>query len=316
MKRLAGLDALRGIAALLVLAYHILTMLPGHPVWAEAIASTVDLGKLGVAIFFLISGFVIPFSLNNGLAAFWIGRAARLLPALWLSILFCLALGEPLQSSTQLFANAFMLNLPLQQRYISDPYWTLSWELYFYAIVSVAYAFGWLKSPRTFGLLACGFAIGVMLISPRCSYLMFMFSGTLLRMVLLDKNEEAKRWLCAALGTLGGIIILWMIFGTRPPEFFAALVLALPVFLLAWNRSPRPAMIWLGNISYSLYLFHLPILELLAPLPAWAFAALGIALPLLVAALVYRWVEKPAMAAGKALARRAAASQPAAVTAS
>lgn len=301
--RLQGLDGLRGLAALLVFAQHFLFILNKHGhAWADAIISTVDLGKFGVSLFFLISGFVIPFSLQKGLAAFWIGRAARLLPALWLSMLFCVALGYQVQSGAQLFANAFMVTMPMDQANISAPYWTLGWEMYFYGIVSLAFIFGWLKSPRTFGLLAIGFAFGIFY-DARSTYLLFMFAGTLLRMVLIDNNEGAKRWLCAALGILAGIIFLWALFGSRPPEFFTALVLAPPVFLLLWNRAPHPALIWLGNVSYSLYLFHLPILDALDKLPTLAFTALGLALPLVAAGLVYRYVEKPAMALGKAVSR-------------
>jgi peptidoglycan/LPS O-acetylase OafA/YrhL len=77
----------------------------------------------------------------------------------------------------------------------------------------------------------------------------------------------------------------------------------------AFARALRCALFaWLGRISYSLYLCHLPIM--IASLfvfdgilqPIWSIA---IALPiiLLVAAASYRWVECPAMVLGRRLTR-------------
>ena len=304
MSRLHGLDGLRGLAALLVFVQHLLYILSerGHA-WAGSIVYTVDLGQFGVSLFFLISGFVIPFSFRDNFAGFWVGRAFRLLPALWLSILFCLALGERLDSGTQLFANAFMLLHLTEQRLISGPYWTLQYEMDFYAIMALAFAFGWLRKPSTFGLLAIAFGL-VSMFNPWFSYLIFMFTGALLRMVLIERDEPARLWLYAAIGTLAVLYILWARFGSRPPQVYIGLALALPTFLLLWKRVTHPALIWLGAVSYSLYLFHLPILEALAPLPTPAFAILGISLPMLVAAAVYRCVERPMMGKGKAISNR------------
>jgi peptidoglycan/LPS O-acetylase OafA/YrhL len=265
----------------------------------------VDLGKFGVALFFLISGFVIPFSLSGSLTAFAIGRAARLLPALWLSIAFCIALGAAVQSQTHLFANAFMLTHLLGQPKFSEPFWTLSWELYFYVIAGVAFAARQIDRPGTFGLLAIGFA-SLSVLDPRFTYLVFMFTGTLLRMRLLEQHAEAGGWLYSSVAALGAACCLWALRTDRPPEFFVGLALALPTFLVLRERLTHPSLLWLGSISYSLYLFHLPIIETLqmASLPPLAFTLLGIALPIACAALIFRLVEEPMIAHGKALARK------------
>ena len=77
-----GLDGLRGIAVLAVLAYH--ASLPGS-----------DGGFLGVEVFFVLSGYLITGLLlldlqhrgRPDLKRFWLRRARRLLPALWLLLL-------------------------------------------------------------------------------------------------------------------------------------------------------------------------------------------------------------------------------------
>jgi peptidoglycan/LPS O-acetylase OafA/YrhL len=78
----AGLDGIRAIAVLAVIAYHL------NFSWAQG-------GKLGVGVFFTLSGYLITDLLlshfertgNLGLKIFWIRRARRLLPALFLMLL-------------------------------------------------------------------------------------------------------------------------------------------------------------------------------------------------------------------------------------
>src|SRR5215469_6079063 len=78
--RLAWLDALRGVAALCVVADHGsgLVLWPG-----QAFASRwLDLGQYGVFVFFLVSGYIIPASLERkgSVRGFWISRTFRLYP--------------------------------------------------------------------------------------------------------------------------------------------------------------------------------------------------------------------------------------------
>ena len=84
LARVAGLDGLRAIAVMVVLAFH---LTPGFAIG----------GYLGVDIFFVVSGFIITRLLliehvgTGGirLGAFWVRRARRLLPALVLLLLVC-----------------------------------------------------------------------------------------------------------------------------------------------------------------------------------------------------------------------------------
>jgi peptidoglycan/LPS O-acetylase OafA/YrhL len=66
--RLRRIDALRGIAALLVVWLHVAESYVGlGPIdgrWMYEFARSIDVGRVGVVAFFLISGFVIPFSIR------------------------------------------------------------------------------------------------------------------------------------------------------------------------------------------------------------------------------------------------------------
>jgi len=66
--RLNYLDSGRGFAALIVMVFHAILFI--HAFEPEAFAQSsyllneyIDLGKIGVIVFFLISGFVIPYSI-------------------------------------------------------------------------------------------------------------------------------------------------------------------------------------------------------------------------------------------------------------
>ncbi|MGI5287853.1 acyltransferase family protein [Nonomuraea polychroma] len=146
--RLAWLDALRGPAALAVTMHHAgWTFIPA--IWAE-VDRRIDLGTWGVFVFFLVSGYIIPASLERrgDVRAFWTGRAFRLLPlllaacglALLLAQIGVLALhpglGErplPLVVLGNLTMLQELLNLPA----VISVTWTLSYEMAFY-LMSVA----------------------------------------------------------------------------------------------------------------------------------------------------------------------------------
>ena len=79
--RLGWLDALRGIAALTVAVYHL--ALPFYWVpHGTQIPSYADPGIFGVLLFFLVSGYIVPASLERrgDVRAFWIGRICRIYP--------------------------------------------------------------------------------------------------------------------------------------------------------------------------------------------------------------------------------------------
>ncbi|TMR19227.1 acyltransferase [Nonomuraea turkmeniaca] len=146
--RLAWLDALRGPAALAVTMHHAgWTFIPG--VWAE-VDRRIDLGTWGVFVFFLVSGYIIPASLERrgDLRAFWTGRAFRLLPLLLAACCLALLLAQagvlPLHPGLSerspplvVLGNLTMLQELLNLPAVISVTWTLSYEMAFY-LISVA----------------------------------------------------------------------------------------------------------------------------------------------------------------------------------
>lgn len=144
--RLHQIDLLRFIAALSVLLFHY--TFSGYMAnrWSNlefpAIGNILKYGYFGVHLFFIISGFVILLSIQNGnLYNFIRSRITRLYPAYWfcvtLTFLVMYFFGAPV-----FFANfkEYCINLTMFQRYfniknIDAVYWTLAIELKFYFLV-------------------------------------------------------------------------------------------------------------------------------------------------------------------------------------
>lgn len=145
-RRIDVLDYLRFLAALMVMAYHY--TLNGirngkiqsiNDPWP--IVAVTKYGYLGVELFFLISGFVILNSARNKTARqFAVGRAVRLYPAFWAGMLFTAVITVFLGSAAdlsvsakQVVFNLTMLPGPLGVPPVDGVYWTLFYEIVFYA---------------------------------------------------------------------------------------------------------------------------------------------------------------------------------------
>ena len=98
-QRLAGLDGLRGVAALSVVVNHVfLRAFPGYPVdRAPFWAAPFIYGRFAVDVFIVLSGFSLALSPArhgwrlDGLSRFARRRASRILPAYWAALAFSLA---------------------------------------------------------------------------------------------------------------------------------------------------------------------------------------------------------------------------------
>lgn len=123
------------------------------PAYGRYAGTYFNLGAFGVFVFFLASGFIIPASLERGrsLGAFWVGRFFRLFPLFWVFLIAAVFLhrvgmygGPPgflAEPAWNLATNAtmahFFLTGPHSQMLIVA--WTLSYELVFYALVSLLF---------------------------------------------------------------------------------------------------------------------------------------------------------------------------------
>ncbi|MEU3915606.1 acyltransferase [Streptomyces sp. NPDC029721] len=180
--RLGWLDALRGIAALVVALHHfgILRMLPS----GNVVGRNFDLGIFGVMLFFIVSGYIIPASLERrgDVQAFWIGRFFRIHPALIVTIVAALLVlpagdgsvrilktGDDLAS---LITNGLLLQDVLGVTNGMNVTWTLCYEMVFYFFVTALFTHGLHRhsAPIAAGCaalaLAVGTAVGEKLLTP------------------------------------------------------------------------------------------------------------------------------------------------------
>jgi peptidoglycan/LPS O-acetylase OafA/YrhL len=333
-ERLDFLDAARGLAALFVLAEHgMAACVPGYLAWAR---DHVDLGQVGVVLFLLISGFIIPVSLEQGgsNARFWLRRCFRLFPAYWLSIVVgfgcyccCDAICFP-----PLETGDWLLNLTMLQGFCNRPhlwgvFWTLQLELVIYGACSLLFTVGllrradWIAGLVLAGYLGIGLAQPLLLDKPfGINGRRFLYFAPLVGLVA-QRCWAGQSWR----GTLPALMlgqafllpaVWWVNHAWFPAAMTAAclrelagtwgLAYACFFLLLATRRWQLPAACWLGRISYSVYLLHPFVLALvgLTDLPPWAFLPALLAGTLLVADLAYRFVEVPGIATGRALERR------------
>lgn len=155
--RVEIVDYLRLFAAVSVMAFHYLFNGIDNgkigSITHEPIAQVEEYGYLGVNLFFMISGYVITGSVRGKSARqFAVGRALRLYPAFWvaLAITTCFALvlgGERMGvDAEQVLVNLTMVPTLLGQPFVDGVYWTLLYELQFYAMVFVLVLFG--QGPR------------------------------------------------------------------------------------------------------------------------------------------------------------------------
>src|SRR5262249_17528847 len=120
------------------------------------LAEQVNLGRVGVVLFFCISGFVIPSSLFGrpveGLRRFWIRPFFWLFPASLLSISGGVLTAWYLQtrpiSAATVLANLTMIPRWLGKDMVIGGYWTLHVEFLFYVLCALLFAVGQLRSER------------------------------------------------------------------------------------------------------------------------------------------------------------------------
>lgn len=306
------IDGLRGIAAMAVIVQHCLEFTPLNtanttlpsPI-AYAFSNGFNLGRFGVIVFFLISGFLIPSSIGNQprpLVSFVIGRFFRLYPLYWLSMALALvtmfALGWKIPGLLQVIANMTMFQTLFGVENILDPYWTLLIEHFFYIFCVGVFLVGALNSPlrmRQIMFAAAGLLIllaAVLVVAPQMKYAKYlgylMYTGSFLFAMVVGHNIRLMQtreafhfpWVVLALfvAVFFAISVAREVTGVYTPllspvSFFLSAIAAPLIFLFAlhWRALTSWPFEFSGKISYGLYLFH------------------GIALW-----IAYEWTGKPA----------------------
>lgn len=282
--RINSLDFLRGVASFSVCWFHLTSFhypTPDGPLYA-LVRRSGSYGWVGVEIFFVISGFVIPYSLYRAryqlrsYSTFIAKRLVRLDPPYLASIILLIVLaylysgysgkpvaieGEPV-TFIRVILHLGYLNMFFGQSWLNPSYWTLAIEFQYYLLIGVLFPLVKSKSRlRRLLFLACfaapAFFLRPQLIEGGVPYSRFIFQfGFLFVMGLLS----FQRWigliqwreylLLIILATLGALLTLGAI-GTGAG-------IAGVVCLNVYNQKNLVATFF-GNISYSLYLLHWPI---------------------------------------------------------
>jgi len=329
VQRSATLDGVRGVAIALVVGFHALgTFAPPtlHPaLWPLAG------GTLGVDLFFVLSGYLLVSSweANRSLGEFWRRRAKRVLPAYWLSLAVLVPLRAPhLLHQTgrlALFASMQPFLAPRLPWAVNASYWSLTPEIHFYLVLPLLYAaLSRLGARRT---LLIVFALSIVWRVLSTSHYHFpadMLPGRVDQfaagMAAATAGERAGVLAsrAAALAAGGGLSIVvpsygWLFWhtGGDPPHLVEALAhpvigLLIAVAFLRLARVGRVRVLEakplaaLGVISYSLYLWHLPVLMLVRRIGhAGAHLGAGVAAALVVATASYFAVERPFLRRGR-----------------
>lgn len=328
--RLDYLDSIRGVAALLVVFQHICEVYikydpSAYPLIAY-LFETINVGRLGVIVFFITSGFVIPWSFNfndpNALKNFMIKRFFRLYPAYWFSIIAAVVIGISghVESVQQVLLNFTMIHKFLGVQSVLGSYWTLHVELIFYVSCIGLFYFGVLNKNGylmiamiLFCLLTIAFAavryfyqVKIPIIMPLG--LAAMFYGALLRNYLIDKQENLK----IPLILLAGFYFLSLFIAQRMyylEGWFSWYITHVAAFVLFYVLVTKVKLtdrfsVYIGRISYSLYLLHpFLIASVFGLFDNFAYTEYGfyvvIAITLvasiLVADLSYRLIEKQSL---------------------
>lgn len=279
-QRFAWLDALRLLCAVSVVLFHYGYVAPianeTVPLsYAFAPAVTIY-GRLGVQVFFVISGFVISIS-SEGRKwnDFLWARAIRLYPAYWLAIVLTtlvLAVTASPHSPTlvQMLANLTMLQGFIGIPHVDEVYHTLAIELRFYIIVALLRFFGVRVSSiavMASWLAICAlclhlpFVVGKIVIS---DWAPCFLSGMIIRS-LLDRRQMLVKYglLIAALGLELTLALSNNKHGPYDPAILCAVLIAGTLMVLACAFAPNPRSIGffsiLGAMTYPLYLIHAQI---------------------------------------------------------
>jgi len=314
-QRLSTLDALRGLASLGVAWFHFTNGNTGF-LPNGVLKTSGRYGWLGVEMFFVISGFIIPYALQRsryGVAnygAFIVKRIIRLDPPYLVSIVILLALNflsgfAPgfkgpgfAVSIPQLALHLGYVNVFFGYQWLNPVFWTLAIELQYYLLIGLLFP---LISCRSLTVRVCAFcSLTTVAVSFPAEHFisgylfLFMFGMSVFqfRAGILSASQFSALAAVLALGA-------WHVNG--PIVTMVGLTTALAIAFVDF-RVPA-ALVFFGDISYSLYLLHVPIGGRVINLGARfahstlsQLAVLGIALGASTVAswLMYKYVERPA----------------------
>lgn len=346
---ITGLDGIRAIAVIMVLAYHLKLAL-------------FKSGFLGVTVFFVLSGYLITDILISeveeegtiDLKNFWLRRIRRLVPAVMsmaVVIIFVSAVVnrviftkgcKDFLASVLGFNNWWQIFNKVsyfEAAGVPSPFthcWSLAIETQFYliyplillGIYKLAKSRGEGQAKR--GLLFAGVTLLLALISVILMIVLFdpqqdasrVYYGTDTRafsllfgalLAILWEYRMVPRRLSASvnmvLGSVSFAVLLVMTiaindssnFWYRGGQFFGTILTVLMVYAVSGRKTwlsrflSNPVLKWMGDRSYSIYLWHYPIILLISKgiKASWWITLIEIVLSVVLAELSYRFIETP-----------------------
>lgn len=307
--RIPSLDGLRAIAILLVLGYHT----PGSPITG---------GWLGVSVFFVLSGYLITSQLAEGALTwtrFMWRRFARLWPALAVVCLAVAALSlaaerslVPVAAAALWVASPANLGAPGWDDVYLGHTWSLSVEAQFYAAWGLL-MLGWPISRRrmlvgvALAAAVATLAVTTAVAGPRAAYFTLAGAGVPLLLgawlrVAQPSLPRGAGWVSlAVLGiaalraeaqTVAGLLVWMPLAAAAAATAVADVTAKAPPRVLAQSLA-LPVMQWIGARSYSIYLWHWPVIQVAnhhGPVRAWWG---GWLVTMVLAEVTYRSVEGP-----------------------
>ena len=314
------LNTLRGIAACLVLLSHYANF---SGIFKDVLGD--GGGQVGVMLFFVLSGFLMGLLYLNrpvergAVRNFFVSRAARVLPLYMLVVLVSMLVGwpYPIQGFPEILQHVFFLSG-------ESVLWTIPVEIQFYFLFAVY----WMAAPKVKRclLIALLLILAVVFwgggIPKRTEYLgleinlMIFYAIPYFAVGVFwgakyERISSVARTHRGASLSLGLVLLLFPGVGSLilPSSlvlwgaFTPVLLVAGSFFMYAFVEKPGLAIIenpigdFMGDISYSLYLLHLPVLYFVASrLPAVSSGiviCLAFLLSLVLSALSYRFIESP-----------------------
>jgi peptidoglycan/LPS O-acetylase OafA/YrhL len=264
--RIEVLDFLRGVASISVALFHFCNVLgPG------AIYTASTYGKYGVQVFFVISGFIIPYSLHRGgyrikhYLTFVLKRVTRLDPPYLVTIAIVLALGFlsrvfPFQkdlrfevSAAQVLLHLGYLNTFFGYPWLVDIFWSLAIEFQYYLLIGLVFPLVVSRKAlvRVPALAALGALSFVITSGAYVFYFLFLFlmgvATFQYRIGLIGRRQFAA------------VIVVVVACSFVNLGIPATVAGSLTVCAILFFKFKSAVFTFLGNISYSLYLLHSPV---------------------------------------------------------
>lgn len=333
--RYGFLDSLRFIAAALVVLQHLFERQTGALAkWFIPLGP----GVAGVALFFFISGYVIPLSAGRKLdwRSFFVRRIFRIYPLYLaaLALIFATAIfgilpnwaDMPGAPSGRWIANLLLIQDFVRVKAFLGVSWTLAIELIWYAMFAITVvAFG----PRAARVLDTAIPVCLVLlavISLAAGIRIPLGRPTMVYAAVIGfqcfrhaSGELSARGLAASVARFAAIALLcdFVAFGVFSHHaislaqaigpWMVGSAIFLIVVLIPRVRDHRwlnhGVMPWLGSLSFSIYMLHpvaIAMADRFAPGPLREVLALALTLGL--ATIAYRLVERPGIALGRRVA--------------